>query len=101
MLPLEIALLTIQAFFTIVTLGGAAVGVVVLLRTSTIKGLAMEVDALTDQVQRFRNRDARRAASPKPKAKSEDPPPEANDGQGFIDEVAQRKAEIEKSLIRR
>lgn len=96
MLPLEIALLCIQAFFTTVTLGGAVVGVVVLLRTSTIKGLALEVDALTDQVQRFRNRDTRRATVTK-KAKEVAPLDEEPLTQA--DEISARKAEIERRFI--
>jgi len=97
MLNLEIVLIIIQAFFTTVTLAGAAVGVIVLLRTSTIKGLALEVDALADQVQRYRNRDVRRATLRKKKdepQRAEDEPDE------FVDEVSKRKAEIERTMIR-
>lgn len=96
MLPLEIALLTIQAFFTIVTLGGAVVGVVVLLRTSTIKGLALEVDALTDQVTRFRNRDTRRASVSR---KTKEVAPQEEEPLNEADQIAARKAQIEREYL--
>jgi len=100
MQKLEIAVLLFQflaILMSIATIGAAGL---VIVRYARIGGIETRLEDLAEQLSKFRNREATRARRKKaaPEAADEVLEDEVDPG---MDPIAKRKAEIERTLLRR